>query len=362
VNTQSAPSDANTHDHIGQIIVDSASALFTRFGEIAQSGARPATERRSWNAEAWAEFERAGFGLAMLPEELGGVEPRHALTIVRLAGAHAVALPVSETMAANWLLVKAGLGPASGPLTFAEGDLDLKPDVLGWRIRGSLLRVPWAQHCDVISIGHHAGAAYLARIDHPNAASIVEGSNIAGEPRDDVHFDVKIGNDRVARLPQGFGSATLRRLGAALRTAQMAGAMAGALNMSVSYARDRRQFGRPIADFQAVQQLLAVMACQAAAAGAASDLAADAILNDLEAKAIAAAKVRAGEAAGAVAAIAHQVHGAMGFTREHSLHHLTRRLWAWRDEFGGESEWSIELGRKLVSGGSTRLWSTLTEI
>ena len=50
--------------------------------------------------------------------------------------------------------------------------------------------------------------------------------------------------------------------------------------------------------------------------------------------------MRVGEAAGDGAAIAHQVHGAMGFTYEHSLHHFTRRLWAWREEFGNESFWA----------------------
>lgn len=311
--------------------------------------------------EAWTEVERAGFGFAMLPEDLGGVDPRHALTIVRLSGAHAMALPVSETMGANWLLVRVGLDPANGPLTFAEGDLDLNPNGLGWRISGHLARVPWARTCDVISVGRHEGAAYLVRIDR-GAASIVEGSNIAGEPRDDCSLDTTVSGDHVARLPDGFASTALRRLGAALRTAQMAGAMTGAVAMSVAYARDRRQFGRPIAGFQAVQQLLAVMASQAAAAGVASDLAAEAVLNDLEPRAIAVAKARVGEAAGAVAAIAHQVHGAIGFTREHSLHLLTRRLWAWRDEFGGEAEWSIQLGRALISGSGSHLWSTLTAI
>ena len=44
-----------------------------------------------------------------------------------------------------------------------------------------------------------------------------------------------------------------------------------------------------------------------------------------------------GEAAGIGAAIAHQMHGAIGFTQEHQLHYLTRRLWSWRDEFGNEA-------------------------
>ena len=76
--------------------------------------------------------------------------------------------------------------------------------------------------------------------------------------------------------------------------------------------------------------------------------------------ALAAAKIRAGEAAGAVAEIAHQVHGAIGFTHEHSLHRLTRRLWSWRDEFGTESHWSRELGRTVMAAGADTLWPTIT--
>jgi acyl-CoA dehydrogenase len=55
------------------------------------------------------------------------------------------------------------------------------------------------------------------------------------------------------------------------------------------------------------------------------------------------------------AEIAHQMHGAIGFTHEHSLHRLTRRLWAWRDEFGTESWWSLEPGRE-VAAEADALW------
>ena len=97
---------------------------------------------------------------------------------------------------------------------------------------------------------------------------------------------------------------------------------------------------RPIGKFQAIQQYLAVMAGQVAGALGAADIAAEAIAEDVRVLPIAAAKVRTGEAASISAAIAHQVHGAIGFTHEHSLHFFTKRLWSWRDEFGSEAEWS----------------------
>jgi alkylation response protein AidB-like acyl-CoA dehydrogenase len=75
---------------------------------------------------------------------------------------------------------------------------------------------------------------------------------------------------------------------------------------------------------------------------------------------VAVAKSRAGDASGIVAEIAHQVHGAMGFTYEHQLHHLTRRLWAWRDEYGAEPVWQRRLGREVIAAGGDRVWDFIT--
>jgi acyl-CoA dehydrogenase len=56
------------------------------------------------------------------------------------------------------------------------------------------------------------------------------------------------------------------------------------------------------------------------------------------------------------------VHGAIGFTYEHRLHFFTKRLWAWRDEYGGEAEWSELLGRHMAAAGADRLWAEITAI
>jgi acyl-CoA dehydrogenase len=75
---------------------------------------------------------------------------------------------------------------------------------------------------------------------------------------------------------------------------------------------------------------------------------------------IAAAKARTSEAAGAVARIAHQVHGAIGVTREHDLRLLTTRLWAWRDEDGSEAEWNSHVGATVLAAGPDALWQAVT--
>jgi acyl-CoA dehydrogenase len=109
-----------------------------------------------------------------------------------------------------------------------------------------------------------------------------------------------------------------------------------------------------------VQQNLAILAGQTAAAVAAADLAAEALIDGLKILPIAAGKARAGEAAGIAAAIAHQVHGAIGFTLEHNLQFLTRRLWSWRDEFGKDAVWQRLLGRHMAQVGANVLWAEIT--
>ena len=154
--------------------------------------------------------------------------------------------------------------------------------------------------------------------------------------------------------------AKLQGLLALSRAVMIAGALESALDLSVAYALERKQFGREIAKFQAVQQQLAVLTGEVAAALRAADAGLEALGSSREATAWAVAKARAGEAAGKVAEIAHQVHGAMGFTHEHQLHHRTRRLWCWRDQHGHEAYWQAELGRALCAAGADALWPELT--
>lgn len=150
------------------------------------------------------------------------------------------------------------------------------------------------------------------------------------------------------------------RLGAFMRTAQIAGAMDAALDLSVAYVNDRQQFGRPLGKFQAVQQSLATFACEAAAANCAAMGAAQALDRGDAAFEIAAAKLRANRAVGVGTTVAHQVHGAIGFTQEYALHDLTRRLWQWRSDFGNDAHWSKALGSSVVARGADSFWPDLT--
>ena len=147
-----------------------------------------------------------------------------------------------------------------------------------------------------------------------------------------------------------------RRRGALLRSIQMAGALARVRDLTVRHASERHQFGQPLNRFQAVQQHIAELAGEAALAEAAVAAA----VADPSPRRVAAAKVVAGRAAGRGAALAHQVHGAIGFTREHELHRLTTRLWRWRDDYAGESRWAESLGDLYAHAGADRAWEVLT--
>jgi alkylation response protein AidB-like acyl-CoA dehydrogenase len=160
----------------------------------------------------------------------------------------------------------------------------------------------------------------------------------------------------------GFDIQALLLMGAVVRSLQIAGALETLLQISVGYANERVAFGKKIGQFQAVQHNLARLAGEAAVALAAASSAADAMAHRggvdddglfLEA---AAAKIRCAEAAESSAAIAHQVHGAIGFSIEHVLHRYTLRALAWRDDFGNESHWAVELGNRIAARGADELW------
>ncbi|WP_417321104.1 acyl-CoA dehydrogenase family protein [Erythrobacter aureus] len=163
----------------------------------------------------------------------------------------------------------------------------------------------------------------------------------------------------IARLPIG-DSGRRHSLMAFARAAQIGGALDAALARAVGYVNERQQFGRPLAKFQAVQQSLATFACEAAAANCAAMGAAQALNRGPAEFEIAAAKLRANRAVEIGTTVAHQVHGAIGFTEEYGLHHLTGRLWQWRSEYGNDAYWSRRLGSAVIERGADAFWPDLT--
>ena len=365
------------------LIVDTTARMLS---ELCGPEVVTAAEDGAWPEALWEALEESALTRASIPEALGGPGASLAdgFAIVRLAGTHAVPVPLAETLLAGWLASDAGLEVPEGPLTVAPVDAASSFGLDGDALVGTATRVPYARVCGHLVVvfrdgdaetetetgagagaGVGGGAGGVAIVERAGC-TVEPGTSLAGEPSDTVILDGVVPIARSAPVAANLPE-RLRRMGAAMRAEQMAGALEGCLEQSLRYAADRHQFGRPIAKFQAVQHNLAVLAGEVAAATTSADAAVSAIArhgieDDRTFLAVATAKIRCGQAAGAGAAIAHQVHGAMGFTREYSLQHRTRRLWAWRDEFDPETVWAIELGRHVAQRGGDALWATVTAV
>jgi acyl-CoA dehydrogenase len=306
-------------------------------------------------AELWAELEELGLTRASVPEAFGGTGGTlvDALTVLRAAGRASAPLPLAETdVLAGWLLSEAGLALPPGPLTVAPVDrrdeLRLSRDGDGARISGLALRVPFARAVEHVVVLARAddGVPFVATVPR-SALAVAPYANLAGEPRDGLRFDgVRVAADAFARSPHGAEALLLR--GALTRAVLMLGGLERTRDLAVEYVQERVQFGRALARFQAVQHLIAMIARDVAVTRAAVDLAVSAALERPDGGWLetAAAKVVAGRTVRTVAAQAHQVHGAIGVTREYPLSVVTRRLWCWRDEFGDEAAWSRLIGAR----------------
>jgi acyl-CoA dehydrogenase len=347
------------NDSTDNIIVDTATRIFQ---DLCEPNTVNEAEQGVWPKALWDALEESGLPLTWVPEELGGAGAALAdgFAVLRAAGRFAAPVPLAETLMAGWMLTQAGIDVPGGPLTIApihaDGRITLTAD---GALSGRARRVPFARNCSHIAVLAQRGGDPVVALISATGLPIRQSTSLAGEPRDDVAFDGAVAE---ALRPAALDQDRLVAFGAAVRLQQIAGALEKILEQSVQYALDRVQFGRPIAKFQAVQHNLATLAGEVAAASAAADAAAEACAQPQIAMGqIAIAKVRGGEAAGTGAAIAHQVHGAMGFTYEHSLHHATRRLWSWREEFGNEAVWAARLGRMVAERGADGLWPLITE-
>jgi acyl-CoA dehydrogenase len=348
------------------LIEQSARRLFS---EQVDKSVRERVEGGAFDERLWQLAVDSGFALALACEAAGGVGASWstAAPILHGIGYWQVPLPLAETMVAHLLLSLAGVDGPTGPIALVEqgcgNTLRSSGHGAALRLDGTAPHVAWARHAPTALVSLSDRRWVLVDLRQP-AVRCGLHLDPSRMPSDTLVFE------RAACTAHGASPLALARpvwtLGALARALMMVGALESALEQSVRYANERVQFGKPIGKNQAIQQQLALMAGDAAAARmAALAAAADApsgIQPDAPAApfSIAAAKVRAGEAATRATAIAHQVHGAIGFTREHSLHFATRRLWAWREQFGSDAWWAQALGRAAIAGGAAAFWPSLT--
>lgn len=353
-------------EDFSQIMVEQVGRLFER--QVSKE-VLTAADRGEWPQGLWDAISDAGLPHAMVAEASGGLglAPADAASLMRRMGYHSLPLPLAETMVANHLWVEAGGLPLDGAATFAPVTADdgiaISFNRDGATLNGIARHVPWGgdvRHL-VIFARDEGGAGYLVHVERDAVAINQRRRNVAYEPRDNLRLDgINVPLDAVFKAPPDLSSDGLLRYVAAIRVQQMVGGMERALDYALTYANERVQFGRPIGKFQAIQHMLAVAAGHFAASSAVADAMAEGEAFAGDRFSVAVAKSRCGEAAGHVAAVCHQVHGAMGFTHEHALHFTTRRLWSWRDEGGSESYWQEWIGRQICAKGGEALWPSIT--
>ena len=342
------------------IVVDAAEKLLR---DLADPQTLNHAQSDAWRSTLWAALEGSGIPLAWVAEEFGGsgVGMADGFALLGLGGRYALPVPLAETMLAGWLLSQAAISCPDGPMTLAPVDphdrLILNED---GTLNGQARAVPFSLRADHLAVLAQ-GAAGLH-------VALVKSSDCQHTPLSSLSDDdaASLTLDHVVPIalkpaPAHLSAQTLTILGATARSMQIGGALQWMLTQTVTYSTERIAFEKQISRFQAIQHNLARLAAETAAAVTAATSAAQALAMArewnteifLEASA---AKIRCAEAATIGCAIAHQVHGAIGFTAEHALHRFSLRALAWREDFGNETYWSIALGKAMASLGADQLW------
>jgi alkylation response protein AidB-like acyl-CoA dehydrogenase len=262
--------------------------------------------------------------LGLLTHEIGGTHVDLAV-VTEEHGYTMSSLPLADLNIAAWLLDRVDWPTEGAKLTgLALGpDATLDGDAL--RLKGVTGPVPMAADMDSIAVvGQVGDGEYLAVVNDPT----LSGMSTLDLSRSWARLDLDARIADWTQLPAGT-LALLRDALAVHRAFDALGAAARLLDMTVSYAGQREQFGVPIGSFQAVKHHCADMVVAVEAGRAtlwAAALALDTASAAARSRAASAAAAYTKSAAAKVAGTALQVHGGIGFTWEHDLHLFLRRI------------------------------------
>lgn len=308
----------------------------------------------------WNTLSESGLTLLTTPESRGGSGAglRELAVVLESSGYHAAPVPLAEhDLLASWLLGVADVTAPAEPMTAAVTDERLD----GHQLVATIDHVPWATAAGVIVV---AGDGFVAAIPRDDV-TVEEYTDIAGRPGGLLRINTTLGDGQYRAVSTALGL-EFRLRGALARASQTCGALSRALEITNEHAKQREQFGRPIAKFQAVQALIASAAGALAVAKTATQFATEIVathgFGSAEGQfAVSVAKIESSRAATLVARNAHQVHGAIGFTLDHRLRRFTTPALAWRSEFGPQREWQHQLGR-LALDSPLSVWELVTQL
>jgi alkylation response protein AidB-like acyl-CoA dehydrogenase len=295
------------------------------------------------DGELWRAMVDQGWTALLVDEERGGLGlgPVEAAVLCEELGAHLAPAPILQHLLALAMVPGELEGPTVDGLR--QGDLigcaAFEP--VGWRsteggpvVSGVTEPVVFAPSADlacvrVIDDEQEEGLCFV----------VLDDLDVTAEPAMDLTREVGwLRFDQTAALAIG-GAVEARRyldLGAMLYAAELLGLSQAALDLTVAYAKEREQFGRPIGSFQAVKHRCADMLVDVEGMRSTVYYAAWAIgAGDRDASiAASTAKTWCSDAAKRVMASALQVHGGIGFTWEHDVHLFLKRAQLDQVSFG----------------------------
>ena len=291
--------------------------------------------------QLWDALVSAGFADALLPEseDGAGLTLSEAWPILFCMGRHALPLPYAQTMLARAWLQQQGQALPEGPVTFAP--FQVTSDASGLRARG----VSFGLTSDWVLAQHDKQVWLLRTSDAQVTPSGAHGSLDA-----DLHWSVATAQ---ASSLGDWSTPQFREMLALTVAVLIAGAADRVFEMTLGYANQRVQFGKPIGKFQAVQQQISEMAELAFSARMASEMSCRSETWQPAPMLAALAKCQASQSVARVTAYAHAVHGAIGVTHEYDLQLYTRRLNEWSRAGGGGAYWASVLGEQAIQSGAT---------
>ncbi|MDO9485571.1 MAG: acyl-CoA dehydrogenase family protein [Actinomycetota bacterium] len=287
----------------------------------------------------------------------GGDDADLAIAIRALAGQARNASLAETAFVSAWALRQCGHSEASrhiAPAFSTANDLQAVEREGRWWVSGTARQVPATSAAQLALLPIALGDSWHLALLPISSAEIEEEDNLAGEIRTTLRFN-SAPAELMLELPAHLNWIDLHaRLGLA-RAIQISGALLAVRDLTVSYARTREQFGKPIAEQQAVAHMLASVAEQAllAEAAVATAISTPGLWNNAIAKSV------TSRAARSAAATAHQVHGAMGMSEEYPLGALTTRLWSWAEEGGRAEAWENWIGRRFMEQDQPQLWESI---
>ena len=289
----------------------------------------------------------------LVKEDLGGagMTLNDIIPIVQLSAQYGTPIPFIETIISNFLLSELNIKAENDFITLTNKTENIL--IKKNKISGNFKSIPYLNLAEKILVETEIkNQKYI--ILFKKGGKLTLQKNFLSEPK----FDLDASELEIISMMEKPEPIDVQNLLINVRSIQSFGAMEKILKLCIEYCSQRKQFGRTLSKFQMIQNHISEIALEVAASGASLSTLKNNNKNFYNLKSTAIPKIRTGIASGKVIALSHQVHGAMGFTKEYELSYFTKSLNSWRNEFGNEIYWQNILG-KLFLNQNKNLWEFL---